>query len=410
MTITADERKRLQQEKDALKAEAATLKELAKTTVAIITILPLDQRPPMEAKLNKYVDRAEAIAKRIQEINALLAQATFPPEEGPQYTVTNYVTNQVLQTTTPPNYGDPNNETQAQVNTAYNTPPTPSSGSTVTPPSVSTVATPAAQLISAAQSSANVSPQQVAQLKTAMTGLDQVGQTPIMLSNMASHAKNVLDQPTRVFDAINLTYRPEEVGTIGRCNSLNGFIGSIQGVFNGTLNAITSGLNQITTALFSVPQAIIAGFTAATTALLGAITSGVQQAINTAISAVTTVTGGLFGALGEGVKSLVGAVGSAVNSVASAVQSEIANVANAINSMIQNPFRLIVPTVNPCVANIYKTSNPAANNWTYLTPTGQGMIMPNSTQATVPLTDAQVQLRRDAAAVTASIQNFNATF
>lgn len=404
MTITAAERKILQSEKDALLAEVAAIRSEAESLRSqAASAITDDQKNAITDSNKKLTARVRQISARLNEINALLAQATFPPEEGPQYTVTNYVTNQVVQTTNAPSYGNPNAEVQAQVNSAYF-----SAGSSS--PSVSTVATPAALVIAAAQGSSNISADQLNQLTTSMGGLNQMGQTPIMLSNMTAHAKNVLDQPTRVFDAINLTYRPEEVGTIGRCNSLGGFIGSIQGVFNGTLNAITSGLNQITTALFSVPRAIIAGFTAATTALLGAITSGVQQAINTAISAVTTVTGGLFGALGEGVKSLVGAVGSAVNSVASAVQSEIANVANAINSMIQNPFRLIVPTVNPCVANIYKASNPAANNWTYLTPTGQGMIMPNSTQTTVPLTDAQAQLRRDAAAVTASIQEFNATF
>jgi hypothetical protein len=404
MTITAAERKILQSEKDALLSEITAIKSERDTLIAqAASATTASQIDAVTDRIDSLTARVRQISARLNEINALLAQATFPPEEGPQYTVTNYVTNQVVQTTNAPSYGNPNAEVQAQVNSAYF-----SAGSSS--PSVSTVATPAALVIAAAQGSSNISADQLNQLTTSMGGLNQMGQTPIMLSNMTAHAKNVLDQPTRVFDAINLTYRPEEVGTIGRCNSLGGFIGSIQGVFNGTLNAITSGLNQVTTALFSVPRAIIAGFTAATTALLGAITSGVQQAINTAISAVTTVTGGLFGALGEGVKSLVGAVGSAVNSVASAVQSEIANVANAINSMIQNPFRLIVPTVNPCVANIYKSSNPAANNWTYLTPTGQGMIMPNSTQATVPLTDAQAQLRRDAAAVTASIQEFNATF
>lgn len=408
MTITADERKRLQQEKDALLSEITAIKSESETLKAqgasATTAAQMDAVSDRQYSLKL---RVRIISDRLKEINALLAQAKFPPEEGAQFTVTNYVTNQVLQTTTPPNYGDPNAALQQEVNTSYNTPPSSATGSQTTAPSVSAVATPAAQVVSAAQASGNISAAQLTQLTSALGGLDQVGQTPIMLSNMAAHAKNVLDQPTRVFDAINLAFRPEEVGTIGRCNSLSGFIGSIQGNFNGILNAVTSGLNQITSALIAVPQAVIAGFSAATTALLGAITSGVQQAINTAISAVTSVSNSLLGSLGEGVQGIVGAVGQAVSAVGAAIKSEIDNVSQAINSLLNNPFRLVVPSVNPCVETIFKSSNPAANNWLYLTPTGQGLAIPTDTQAFGNLTQPQVQLRKAAAAVTASIQNFN---
>lgn len=393
MTITADERKRLLQEKDALQAEVAAIRaeaSLLKSQGAASQTA--EEKDRITNRQQELTSRVKSIVARLNEINALLAQDTFPPEQGPQYTVTNYVTNQVLQTTTPPNYGDPNASIQKEVNTAYNTPPA-SSGS-VSAPSVSTVATPAAVVISAAQSSPGVSPQQVQQLTTALGGLNQVGQVPIMLSDMINHAKTVLDQPTRVFDAIDLTFRPDEAGTVGRCQSLSGFIGSIQGIYNGTLNAITSGLNTITSALVAVPTAIIAGFTAATTALLTAITSGVQQAISTAISAVTSVSNSLLGALGETVQGIVSTVGTAVSGVSSAIQAEIQNVSQAINSLLNNPFRLIVPSVNPCVAGIYKSSNPSANNWQYLTPTGQGLSMSNSDVIPASLTPDQIELRR----------------
>jgi hypothetical protein len=100
-------------------------------------------------------------------------------------------------------------------------------------------------------------------------------------------------------------------------------------------------------------------------------------------------------------------VGQAVSAVGAAIKSEIDNVSQAINSLLNNPFRLVVPSVNPCVETIFKSSNPAANNWLYLTPTGQGLAIPTDTQAFGNLTQMQVQLRKTAAAVTASIQNFN---
>jgi hypothetical protein len=407
MAITPQQRQRLQLEKDALKQEIASirsefsqLKEQGKNASA-------DEMNRIASRQESLTARVKQISSRLNEINQELAQDTFPPESGAQFTVTNYVTLQVLETTNSPNYSDPNRAIQEQVNSAYNTPSVSSSGAVA--PTVSTIANPAADLMTAARSSLQINSQQLVQLNASLGPLSQVGQIPTMIGNMSSHATHVLDQPTRVFDAINLTFQPDQAGTIGRCQTLGGFIGSIQGIYNGTLGAITAGLNNITSALVEVPRSIITGFTAATTAAIAAITSGVQQAINTTIQAVTQVTDGLFNALGSAVISLVDTVGQAVSVVTDAINLEIKNVTDALNSMLQNAFRLIVPNATPCVSSIFGASNPASSNWSFLTPSGQGMTMNNNVDYD-NLTDLQKQLRVDTAKARASIQQFNNLF
>jgi hypothetical protein len=408
MTITPEQRQRLQLEKDALLQEAASIRSQAQELKSQgSSATTAEQMEDINSRQESLVARVKQISSRLNEINQQLAQETFPPAQGAQFTVTNYVTLQVLETNNSPNYGDPNKALQSQVNAAYNTPSVQASG--ITTPTVSTIANPAADLMAAARSSSQISAEQLLQLNASLGSLSQVGQVPTLLTNMSSHAQNVLDQPTRVFDAINLTFQPDQAGTVGRCQTLGGFIGSIQGAFNGTLGAITAGLNNITSALVAVPQAILAGFTTATSAAIAAITSGVQQVINTTIQAVTQVTSGLFNALGSAVTSLVDTVGQAVGTVAQAINLEIKNVSDALNSMLQNAFRLVVPNTTPCVGNIFAASNPASSNWTFLTPSGQGMSMSNTVNYD-NLTDLQKQLRADTAKASASIQQFNSLF
>lgn len=284
------------------------------------------------------------------------------PPEAPRYVVFNYVTNRPIRSETAPNYGDPNSAVQAQVSNAYTggVGGTNLSSATTTPDTTpSTLADPAASVVSAATAAA-LPPEQIAQITTSLGGLDQMGQIPSMLSNMTSHATTVLNAPTKVFDAINETFRPEQEGNPDRCNSLSGFIGSIQGIYNGTLSAITTGLNALTNLLVAVPLAIINAFTAATNALLSAIQSGVSSLINAAISGLNSATGGLFGSLGSAGTNLINSISNGVSMVASAIQAEISNVASAISKILSSPFRLMVPNVNPCIRKILEDANPAS--------------------------------------------------
>lgn len=283
-------------------------------------------------------------------------------EAVPRYVVFNYVTNRVIRSETAPNYGDPNSAVQAQVSNAYTGGVAGTSlGAAATTPSTtpSTLAEPASQVVAVANAAA-LPPEQIAQITASLGGLAQMGGIPNMLSGMAGHATAVLNAPTKVFDAINQTFKPEEEGSPNRCNSLSGFIGSIQGIYNSTLGAITTGLNAFTNLLVGVPVAIIGAFSAVTTALISAISSGVTGLINAAISGLNTVTGGLFSALGAAGSSLVKSISAGVSMVTSAIQSEISNVANAMNKILSSPFRLMVPNVNPCIKKILEDANPAS--------------------------------------------------
>jgi hypothetical protein len=283
-------------------------------------------------------------------------------EEVPKYVVFNYVTNRAIRSETAPNYGDPNAAVQAQVSNAYTggiggTSLSAASTTPSTPPSA--LADQSAQAVAVANE-ADLSPEQIAQITASMGGLDQMGGIPSMLTSMTGHANTVLNAPTKILGAINEVFKPEEEGSPDRCNKLGGFIGSIQGIYNGTLGAITTGLNAFTNLLVAVPAAIIGAFTAATTALISAISSGVTGLINVAIKGLDAASGGLFSKLGAVGTSLVKSIAGGVSLVASAIQNEIKNVADALSKILTSPFRLMVPNVNPCIKKILEDANPAS--------------------------------------------------
>ncbi len=282
----------------------------------------------------------------------------------PKFLVFNYVTSCMEESEIAPNYGDPNTAIQSALTQAY-------AGSAVSgaslsaavvnaTPTVASLADPAAQVMAAAQSSLSIDPTQLAQIESSLNSLQAVGQIPSTIANMSAHANNVMENGASIFRALDLTFKPTEAGSPDRCPSLSGFIGSVQGAYNGVLQGVTSTLGSITNALVAIPRQIIGAFTGAVTALLGAIQSGAQQLINGAISALSTASSALFGGLGSAVTGLIQGVGAAITGVASAIKAEIDGVAGALSRVANNAFRLVVPNVNPCLKDIMSKSNSAS--------------------------------------------------
>jgi hypothetical protein len=280
-----------------------------------------------------------------------------PPQK---FIVFNYVTSSIEQIDTAPNFGDPNTQVQTDLSQAYSGSVAGAmslSSGTVTGPSVSALADPAAQVVSAAQASVAVSAEQSQQIQQCLGGLDAVGQIPSTISSMHSHATNILENGTKVFRAIDLTFRPEQTGSPDRCTSLSDFMGSVQGQYNDTLKSVTGTLGTITSALVSIPQTLIAGFATGVNTLITAIQTQSQELISQAISGMCTLSNNLFGGLGSKVQGLIRGVGEAVTGVQTAIQGEIDRVSAALADVLNNPFRLVVPNVNPCTKEILSNSN-----------------------------------------------------
>jgi phage-related protein len=314
------------------------------------------------------------------------------PEQ--KFIVFNYVTSRVEQSDQAPTYGDPNSEVQASATTAYagaTSGVTTLSSATVSGATVSQLADPAAQVISIAQASVAVSAQQLTQLQQTLGGLDLVGQLPATLSSMQAHAANLLENGTRVFEAIDLTFQPDQAGSPTRCSSISDFIGSIQGAYNDTLQGVTRSLNEITNALVSIPTAIITAFTTTVNQVITAIQSGVQSVINQATAALSQVSNQLFGGLSAQIQGLIREAGAAITQVQQAIQAEIDRVSAAISDVTNNLFRLVVPNVNPCLRNILSMSN-------------------SSNFELPPLTQNQIELRRLSGVISTQVANFPSTF
>lgn len=281
-------------------------------------------------------------------------------ETEQKFIVFNYVTSRAQLVDEAPNFGDPNRSIQQEALAAYTgttSGATSLSSATTSGPSVNEVATPAADLVAVAQASTAVSQEQVATIQQSLGGLDQVGQLPAAMNSMAAHADNVMENSCRIFDAIDLTFEPDQAGTPDRCARLGEFIGSVQGAYNGTIQGVTSGLGQITNSLLSVPRTIISAVTGTISAVITAIQSGVQAAIDSAIKLLSGVTNTLFGSLGTTIQGVINTVGSAVSAVQKAIQGEIDRVAGALGSVTNNLFRLVVPNVNPCMKSIMADAN-----------------------------------------------------
>jgi phage-related protein len=295
-----------------------------------------------------------------------------------KFIVFNYVTSKAEQSEVAPSYGDPNAQVQAEATQAYSgstSGATTLSAAVPAGPTVSMLADPAAQVVAVAQANVAITTEQVTQIQQSLSGLDAVGQLPATLSSMTAHATNVLENGTRVFEAIDLTFQPDQAGTPNRCSSLTDFIGSVQGAYNGALQGVTSGLNQITSALVAIPRAVIGAFTTTITGLITAIQTGAQALINGAISALSTASSALFGGLGSSVQGLISEVGKSVTQVQQAIQAEIDKVSGAISDVTNNLFRLTVPNVNPCLRDVLNVSN-------------------SSNFELPPLSQAQIDLRR----------------
>lgn len=295
-----------------------------------------------------------------------------------KYIVFNYVTSKAEQSEVAPNYGDPNLAVQAAAQQAYagvTSGASTLSSASVAGTTVSMLADPAAQLVSVAQANVAISAEQLNQIQQSLSGLDAVGQLPATLSNMTAHANNVLENGTRVFEAIDLTFQPDQAGTPNRCATLSDYIGSIQGKQNGALQSVTGSLNQITNALVSIPSTIIGTFTSVVTGLLTAIQTGAQQLINGAISALSSASSALFGGLGNQIQGLISSTGGMIKQVQSAIQSEIDKMSEALSNVTNNLFRLTVPNVNPCLKDVLNDSN------------STNFELP-------PLSQAQIDLRR----------------
>ena len=277
-----------------------------------------------------------------------------------KFIVFNYVTSSVEESEIPPNYGDPNSQVQADLSQAYTgstSGGTSLSAAAADTPTVAQLADPSAQLVAAAQASLSISTEQLTQIQQSVSSLDLVGAIPSTISSMSSHANNILENGTSIFRAIDLTFKPSEAGSASRCDTLTGFIGSVQGAFNSTLQSVTSTLGSITSALVSIPGAIISGFTSAITGVLAAIKTGAQQLINSAIQVLSSAGSQLFGGLGSDVQGLIQGAGKAISGVQEAIQAEIDNVAAALSNVTNNLFRLTVPNVNPCLRTILSDSN-----------------------------------------------------
>lgn len=314
------------------------------------------------------------------------------PEQ--KFIVFNYVTSRVEQSDVAPSYGDPNSEVQASATTAYagvTSGATTLSSATVSGVTVSVLADPAAQLMSVAQASVAVGTAQLTQLQQMLGGLDLVGQLPTMISLMHAHATRVLENGTRVFEALDLTFQPDQAGSPNRCSSISDFIGSIQGAYNDTLQVVTRSLNEITNALVSIPTAIITAFTTTVNQVITAIQSGVQSVINQATAALSQVSNQLFGGLSAQIQGLIREAGAAITQVQQAIQSEIDRVNAAISDVTNNLFRLVVPNVNPCLRNILSVSN-------------------SSNFELPPLSQAQIELRRLGSEISTQVANFPSTF
>lgn len=280
---------------------------------------------------------------------------------NPRYIIFNYVTGKIEQTDTAPNFGDPNTDVQNAASVAY-------SGSTAGATSLSSgsiaavtpsvLGAPAAAAISAAQ--ANLTPQQAAQVSQCFGSIGQMGQLPSALSAMRAHAQNVIDNGTRIFDAIDTWFKPSDVGSPGRCQSLGDYIGSVQGRFNNTLSGITSGLGAISNILVGLPLALITGVVTAANSLITAIATGVATVIGTAIGAVCSVVNGFFEAVGTSVREVFDKVGGAVKEVFDGITAEINNVSAALNRMTNNPLRIVAPNVNNCLRSVLQQANPQA--------------------------------------------------
>jgi len=281
---------------------------------------------------------------------------------NPRYIIFNYVTGKIEQTDTAPVFGDPNTGVQNSASVAY-------SGSTAGASSVSSgsiagrtpsvLGDPAAAAMAAAE--ANLTPQQAAQVSQCFGSIGQIGQLPSALSAMHSHAQNVIDNGTRIFDAIDTWFKPNQVGTPGRCQDCAEFIGSVQGKFNDTLNSITSGLGAITNVLIGVPLALINTVTSAATGLIAAIATGVSSVIGGAINAVCSAVSGFFDAVGSAARAVFDTVGSAVKQVFDGISAEINNVAAALNRMTNNALRIVAPNINNCLKSILQQANPQAD-------------------------------------------------
>ena len=283
-------------------------------------------------------------------------------QSPPKFLVFNYVTSTMEESEVAPNYGDPNTAVQAALTQAY-------AGSSVggaslsaavsAAPTVASLANPSAEVMAAAQNSLSIDPTQLAQIESSLNSLQAVGQIPSTITNMSAHANNVMENGASIFRALDLTFKPNEAGSPDRCTSLTGFIGSVQGAYNGILNGVTSTLGSITNALVSIPRQIIGEFTGTVTTLLGAIQTGAQQLINSTIGLLGKASEALFGGLGSAVTGLIKGVGAAITGVASAIKAEIDGVAGALARVTNNAFRLVVPSVNPCLKDVMSKSNSA---------------------------------------------------
>jgi hypothetical protein len=285
------------------------------------------------------------------------------PEPGSRFVVFNDVTQAVEESDQDPSLGDPNAGIQAAVMSAYSggTGSSLSAASTTADvPTPAVLGAPAAEVFAAVQSAGTqISNELRAQLLLTMGPLAAIGQIPGMIGQMASNARMVLNNTTRVFEGINRIFQPEQEGTTGRCASLGDFLGSLQGRFNGALNSITSGLSTIANALISVPLSVLNGFAAAANAVVSAIASGVSQVINTALNTLTSVANTVVGALGKVASAALNQVGALATQVLNGLRAEADNLLGALRSLTLSPFKLVVPQVNICMKDILQ-SNPAS--------------------------------------------------
>lgn len=287
-------------------------------------------------------------------------------DSQPQFIVFNYVTQRAEQIDEAPQYGDPNQQVQSDLMNAYDLSVSGASSlssSTITGVAPSVLGDPVSAVLTTAQNSINVSSEQLATIQASFSSLVGLGKIQSTISLMQSHAKSVLDKPTHVFEAIDLYFKPEDVGSANRCTSIQDFIGSIQGKYNDALSKVTSGLGEISSALLSVPGAAITAFNAACNAIIAAITSGVKTAIDAATTLINQATQAIFSNLTAAAKAAMSAVNGAITAVSDAIQAEVQNVTAALNKLLNNPFRLSVPNVNPCIKQIFEKSNPLAQEF-----------------------------------------------
>jgi hypothetical protein len=165
----------------------------------------------------------------------------------------------------------------------------------------------------------------------------------------------------RCMDAINASYKPNDVNSPNRCNDISDYTGSVTGKHTSSLASITQGLQDVVGALSKVSNAVLAPVQEAAQALQKAIATGSSELIGAATHAMGTVMGPLNTALGGATLNSATSAAAAVGKVADAVTKEQTLMQDALAQT--GNFNVLLPNVSPClVSAAERQTNTAVNS------------------------------------------------